>query len=374
MTTEPLRRRADGGSRRSRWLFYGALLPGAILLSSWQGWYWWSWATGPIQPDGSSLRLQVPAGASVQAVGQQLETVGLIRSRLAWTLWHRWQGLRGQAVGIQAGTYDLSTGASLADLARQLGEGKVVASQFTVPEGWSIRQMAAYFEAEEYFPQAQFLALALRPPSADLYAAYPWLPKGIDRLEGFLYPDTYQTPLGQVTPQAVVRQMLDRFQEVALPLYRQYAQAQGSKALSLEDWVGLASLVEKEAVVPQERGLIAGVFYNRLALGMNLASDPTVEYGLAIRQTADRPLTWKQVETHNPYNTYLNPGLPPTAIASPGLASFQAVAAPTATEFLYFVARYDGTHVFSRTLQEHQSAQDAIWDARERAARSKSPG
>jgi len=109
-------------------------------------------------------------------------------------------------------------------------------------------------------------------------------------------------------------------------------------------------------VVAEERDTIAGVFNRRLAEGITLGSDPTVEYGLGITQTPENPLTFAQVRTQNPYNTYINAGLPPTPIASPGLASLEASLDPPDTEFLYFVARYDGTHVFSRTLSEHEAA------------------
>jgi len=116
-----------------------------------------------------------------------------------------------------------------------------------------------------------------------------------------------------------------------------------------------------------ERPRIAGVFVRRLRLGMKLESDPTVEYGLNIQQTPDQPLTLNQVRTPSPYNTYLNRGLPPTPIASPGLASLKATLAPENTEYIFFVARYDGTHVFSRTLAEHEAAVVAI--RKQRSAR-----
>ena len=162
--------------------------------------------------------------------------------------------------------------------------------------------------------------------------------------------------MDQITAPAVVDVMLDRFETVALPIYQETPEPN----LSLLEWVTLASIVEKESVVPDERNLIAGVFTNRLVRGMPLGADPTVEYGLGIRQTKDQPLTWTQVETPSPYNTYLNPGLPPTPIASPGQASLAATLSPEATDYLYFVARYDGTHVFSRTLAEHEAARDEI--------------
>ena len=117
--------------------------------------------------------------------------------------------------------------------------------------------------------------------------------------------------------------------------------------------------------MPEERSRIAGVFYNRLQKQMPLASDPTVEYAFGIEQTPDRPLTYREVEMPSPYNTYVNVGLPPAAIASPGKASLEATLNPEKTDYLYFVARYDGTHVFSRTLAEHEAAQTAIHDQRD---------
>ena len=151
--------------------------------------------------------------------------------------------------------------------------------------------------------------------------------------------------------------MLKRFSVVALPLYQQNQQ---KTQFTLLEWVTLASIVEKEAVVAAERARIAGVFARRLREGIPLGADPTVEYGLGVQQTPDRPLTLNQVKTPSAYNTYLNPGLPPTPISSPGLANLEATLNPENTDYLYFVAKYDGTHVFSRTLQEHEAAQAAI--------------
>jgi UPF0755 protein len=153
----------------------------------------------------------------------------------------------------------------------------------------------------------------------------------------------------------VVNQMLERFEQIALPLHQP-----NQTPYSLQEWVTLASIVEKEAVVQEERPVIASVFAKRLREGIPLAADPTVEYGLGIRQTVDNPLTYDQVATPSPYNTYINPGLPPTPIASPGVASLEASLDPADTEYLFFMARYDGTHIFSRTLQEHEAAKAAV--------------
>jgi UPF0755 protein len=384
---------------RKRLLIF-SLLPLSLVIGAWSGWAWWTWASAPAQPtkdniDAGALnegrrkkeegrrkqegfdmgiqtptqngqpiengvlkrtakikllqKIQVSSGTAAQQIGQQLEKAGLIRSELAWNLHARYLGWQNNQGGFKAGTYELSPNESLSEIADRIWQGKVVQSSFTIPEGWSLRQMAAYFEEKGFFPAKDFLAAASQiDPSL-----YPWLPNNLPSTEGFLYPDTYQIPSGSMTPQAIVKQMLNRFQEVALP---EYEKAKGKTSLDLKQWVTLASIVEKEAVVPKERSLIAGVFTTRLQKGMRLESDPTVEYGLGIRQTADQPLTLGQVRTASPYNTYLNPGLPPTPIAAPGLPSLKATLNPEKTDYLFFVARYDGTHVFSRTLKEHEIA------------------
>lgn len=323
------------------------------------GWYWWKTAIAPvqskIQPLDQLLQVKIPEGASANEIGHILEDVGLIRSVTAWKVWTRWKGLSNSSGGFHAGTYQLSPQASLPDIAQIIWTGQVQQVSFTVPEGWSQKQMADYFEELGWFTAQEFLEATKNIPRD----RYPWLPSGIPFLEGFLFPDTYQISVDQRTPEAVIGVMLDHFQNSALPVYQNRKEFED---LSLNDWVTLASIVEKEAVVAEERARIAGVFWNRLRDNITLGSDPTVEYGLGITQTPDQPLTYAQVETPSPYNTYINAGLTPTPIASPGLASLKATVAPEKTDFLYFVARYDGTHVFSRTLAEHLRAQARIRD------------
>lgn len=342
-------------------IFKGWLIPGLVPvilgLGAWTGWAWWSRISAPSQTNEivqtKPVQVQIPQGTATQQIGRELEATGLIRSSKAWDLWARWLQWQDPNGGFKAGTYQLSPTQALPEIAEQIWQGKVVQQSFTIPEGWSLRQMAAYFEEQGFFPAADFLAAASQIPRD----RYPWLAAELPHLEGFLYPDTYQLNSELITPQAVLQQMLDRFQQLALPLYQQ---GRDQTQLNLLEWVTLASIVEKEAVVPQERSRIAGVFKARLRQGLPLGADPTVEYALNLRQTADQPLTLAQVKTPSPYNTYLNPGLPPTPIASPGLASLKAALYPEDTPYLYFVARYDGTHVFSRTLAEHQAAQAAI--------------
>jgi UPF0755 protein len=350
-------------------LLYLALLISALGASAWQGWRWWSWASGPVSAaaENQPVQLQIPTGTAAQQIGRDLETAGLIRSTTAWKLWTRWKRLGDAEGGFQAGTYALSAGQSLPEIANQIWSGDVVQLSITIPEGWNRGQMAAALESQGLVQASDFLAATEQIP----YDQYPWLPPNLPHLEGFLYPDTYQLPSEQVTATTLIKQMLDRFEVVALPLYQQQR-----VPYSLLAWVTLASIVEKEAVVAQERDIIASVFARRLKEDMPLGADPTVEYGLGITQTPETPLTLAQVNTPNPYNTYRNVGLPPTPIASPGKASLAASLNPTNTEYLYFVARYDGTHVFSRTLAEHEAAQRRIRsevDARQAPAAATPP-
>ncbi|MCJ2542959.1 endolytic transglycosylase MltG [Thermostichus vulcanus] len=338
-----------------------------LLLALAAGLAYWQWQRW-LQPVGGSEPIQVviEPGSSSRSIGQKLYQAGVIRSDLAWALWSR---TLARDWVFQAGTYLLDPNQDMMAVAQQLRQGNVLQTRLTIPEGWRIDQMAAALAQRNWFAADTFIAMAQVIPPLD------WLPQDLNSLEGYLFPDTYLFPVEQVEgplpehekAQTVVNAMLQRFVSVALPLFQQH-----STPLSLHEWVTLASIVEREAVVPEERALIAGVFLNRLRQGIPLGADPTVEYALNIRQTPDRRLTLAEVRTPSPYNTYLNPGLPPGPIASPGLASLAAVLEPEQTDFLYFVARYDGTHVFSKTLAEHEAAQLQI--IRERQAEQASPG
>jgi UPF0755 protein len=323
-----------------------------LVVGAGVGWLWWLKAIAPTRVQPSAVILQVSEGSAAETVGEKLLAARLIRSMAAWKLWTKTATVRNPSGSFKTGTYELSSEATLPELAQTIWTGQVKETSFTIPEGWSIQEMAQYFEQQGWFSAQDFLKATQKIPRD----RFPWLPQ-TPFLEGYLFPDTYQVPLETRSPNAVVDVMLKRFESQALPLYQQ---RQNLSTLSLKDWVTLSSVVEKEAVVPQERPRIAGVFWNRLQQGITLGSDPTVEYGLGIRQTPDRPLTLLQVKMPSPYNTYINAGLPPTPIASPGLASLKAVLTPEPTDYLYFVARYDGTHVFSKTLADHERAQGEI--------------
>ncbi len=351
----------------SKWWYYLGLLPVTFGICAWQTWSWWSWALSSPNSDQQELnqtektvQINIPLGTAAQHIGRDLEAEGLIRSAKAWKLWAKWLATQNPEGGFQAGTYEISFNDSLPEIASQIWQGRVMQRSFTIPEGWSIKQMGRYFESLGFFTEEEFTASARQIPREK----YPWLPKNLPHLEGFLYPNTYKVPVGNVTPQQVIAMMLNQFERVSLPMYQK---AKQQTNLNLLEWVTLASIVEKEAAIAQERDRIAGVFTQRLKKGMKLQTDPTVEYGLGIKQTADRPLTYAEVATASPYNTYIHPGLPPTPIASPGAASLKAALYPEKTDLLFFVARYDGTHIFSKTYSQHLAATRQIrrqWQAR----------
>ncbi|WP_309741768.1 MULTISPECIES: endolytic transglycosylase MltG [unclassified Chamaesiphon] len=342
-----------------RWLSIATPLALLTLLAGGGGMLWWHNVTAPptTDPNAKSISIQIESGMTVQEIGQELEAKGAIESQLAWKLWTSWQARQGKG-SPQKGSYEISPNQPLSAVAAQVMEGKVVLSGFTIREGWNIKQMGEYFEKQNLFKAADFVAATKEIPKDK----FPWLPDGLPHLEGFLFPETYKVSTEMITPKGVVTQMLRQFEQIALP---EYQKAAGTTKLSLLEWVSLSSIVEKEAVVAIERPRIAGVFTTRLAKNMRLESDPTVEYGLGIKQTADRPLTFAEVKRPNPYNTYMNPGIPPGPIASPGIGSLKAVLNPDSTDLLFFVAKYDGTHVFSKTLSEHVAATNAIRQQRQ---------
>jgi UPF0755 protein len=341
-----------------KWLLISVPIALIAILGG-GGMYWWNSITAPpsADPNAKSISIQIKPGTTAQAIGQELETKGAIKSQLAWKLWTSWQGRQGKG-SPQTGNYKISPNQPLTKVAAQILTGKVLLSGFTIREGWNIRQMGEYFEKQGLFKATDFVAATKEIPKDK----FPWLPDGIPHLEGFLFPETYQVPTTEITPKAAIAQMLKQFEQVALP---EYQKAAATQKLSLLQWVSLSSVVEKEAVVAIERPKIAGVFTTRLTKNMRLESDPTVEYGLGIKQTADRPLTFKQVKLPNPYNTYLNAGIPPGPIASPGIGSLKAVLNPDSTDLLFFVAKYDGTHVFSKTLSQHVAATKSIRQQRQ---------
>jgi UPF0755 protein len=306
-------------------------------------------------PSGAGRKeiLVIKPGSGVSVVGDLLEAKGLVRSADAFGLWVRVKGLDRS---IKAGVYAVAPAMGAKRIATLLVEGRGESERLTVPEGFSMRQIAAVLDEREAGSGDRFLTLAGNAHAfADEYAWLADLPAGAS-LEGFLFPDTYVVPPGAGHEKDLIRMMLARFQQVAIAAFEARP---ADFSLNMLQAVTMASIVEKEARHAVERPTIAGVFFNRLATRMPFGSDPTVEYVLRKHQGA-KGLSFKDVAVESPYNTYKYPGLPPGPIANPGLASLEATLRPAKTPYLYFVARGDGTHAFTRTYAEHLATQRAI--------------
>lgn len=287
----------------------------------------------------------VSDGASFASVAQQLESHGLIQSAYAATLLARYNELDRR---LHVGQYELSPHQSTRQILEAITSGRVKTWRLTVPEGIRAHEVADRLAASGLVEAASFRS-ALSNPELAAELGIPSLD-----FEGYLYPDTYSLPRGMSAEQ-VVRVMVGRFDTV---WQDQIAPLTTDSELSKHEIVTLASIVEKETASPSERALIAGVFLNRLKLGMRLETDPTVIYGI---DDFDGNLRRAHlVDRSNPYNTYQHRGLPPGPIANPGRKALESVLDPAQTEYLYFVSKNDGTHQFSKTYQEHRKAVDTF--------------
>jgi UPF0755 protein len=286
------------------------------------------------------VRVIIPHGSTLRVAAESLAHAGVVQSA---TMFRVYAKLRGSDRSIRAGTYVFQRGGSWGEVLDDLRGGKGLEHAITIPEGWSLYQIV---------PQ---LARVLGAPIDSVQAAVrdTALLHAVDvptpTLEGYLFPDTYVFPDG-TTPRAAVRVMVDRFQRVWQPDWNQRLQ---ELAMSRNDVMALASIVEKEARLPEERPVIAAVYLNRLKTGMLLQADPTVQYALGKHVAR---VMYKDLEIDSPYNTYQHIGLPPGPIASPGRPSIVAALNPAKVPYRYFVAYPDGHHEFTTDFAKHSVA------------------
>jgi UPF0755 protein len=304
---------------------------------------------GP-QPRSDTVVIHIDNGDSADTIANKLQQSGVIESA---RLFRVLTSLMGVGDKLEAGEYEFAKGESTAVIVQRISHGITASRSVTIPEGLRSEEIGVLLEREGVVPAQDFTSALSDGYSASFLNAL--LPGR--RLEGFLFPATYGTPQ-QLTAHDMVQQMLaafdQRYKSEIQPLLP-------STRLSLLEIVTLASIIEREAQIPSERPIIASVFLNRLAAGVPLQADPTVQYAAASDPASvARYGYWKQELTANdlsidsPYNTYVRPGLPPGPIANPGLSSILAVLKPAQTDYLYFVARTDGSHAFATTLEEHR--------------------
>jgi UPF0755 protein len=283
-------------------------------------------------------------------VGHALAAQGLVRSPRAFVLLGRWRKVQGH---LQAGEYEISAGMPASEILDMMAEGKVHTLELLVPEGITATEIAQRLGALGLCDPQEFLAVVRDPASA---AAFGVEGPG---LEGYLFPETYRLPHG-LSAREIARTLVAEFHTA----WRGVSDAASMQGLSMRTVVTLASIIEKETGLAEERPLVASVFRNRLVRGMRLESDPTVIYGI---DGFDGNLRRVDLENAaNPYNTYRIQGLPPGPIANPGAAALHAVVEPATTDYLYFVSRNDGGHVFSHSYQEHVANVDRYQRRRSR--------
>jgi UPF0755 protein len=271
--------------------------------------------------------VDIPPGLSTRAIGARLVAAGIVRDSLTFraALWKSGRNTR-----LKAGEYRFAEPISPLAAIDRLNRGDVFVVRITFPEGLNVFEMAKVFESKGFGSAESFVEAGRR-------------------FEGFLLPETYALPRHTDAPK-LVHQMNQAFERALTPEIRAAAAA---RDLNIQQLATLASIVEKETGNPAERPLVASVYENRLRIGMPLQCDPTVIYALELAGRYNGNIRRDDLSLDSPYNTYRYPGLPPGPIASPGLASLDAVVHPAESEYLYFVSKNDGSHVFSKTLAEH---------------------
>jgi UPF0755 protein len=289
---------------------------------------------------GAEQFVQIPPGAGGAEIRQRLVDAQVVRDPLTLRAALRWTG---RSRALKAGEYRFDRPMSAIEVVDTLVRGDVYSRRLTFPEGLTIQEMAGVYQSREFGPARDFISAAR---NASLIRDLD--PEAPD-LEGYLFPETYALPRG--TPAArLVAMMVDRFRATYTEALQQRARDQ---QLTTRQVVALASLVEKETGQSEERPIVAAVYRNRMRIGMAMQADPTVVYALQKAGRYNGNIRREDLAIDSPYNTYRHPGLPPGPIASPGKASLDAALAPAEVDYLYFVSRNDGSHVFAATLAEH---------------------
>jgi UPF0755 protein len=304
---------------------------------------------------GAAARVVIPAGVSFRAAADSLERAQLISSSRFFRFYAK---LSGRDRALKPGTYLLERDLSWGELLDALTEGRGIVHTFTIPEGFAIADMTPTIaRATGVAAESLLVAMSDSALRAQVGAIGP-------TLEGYLFPDTYTFPDG-ASARDIVSALVRRFEDV---WQEDWDARLSALALTRHEVVTLASIVEKEARVAEERPVIAAVYLNRLRRGMRLQADPTVQYALG--RHVERVL-YRHLEIDSRYNTYRYAGLPPGPIASPGAASLEASLFPANVPYLYFVAHPDGHHEFRTTFAEHSAA---VREMRREARRRQAAG
>jgi UPF0755 protein len=298
--------------------------------------------------DGPPARVVIPSGATFRAATDSLVSAGIIRSPRAF---RAYATIRGLDRGVKPGTYLLRRGTAWGTILESLTKGWGVVRSVTIPEGFALAAIEPLLARALNVP-AESVAAAVRDSAYRERLGVP-----TPTLEGYLFPDTYHFADG-TTARTAVGDMIAQFESRWAP---EWNDRLDTLNMSRHQVITLASIVEKEARLDEERPVIAAVYHNRLRVGMPLQADPTVQYA---RGTHTSRVLHRDLEIQSPYNTYRRAGLPPGPIASPGRASIEATLFPANVPYRYFVAHPDGHHEFRVTFEEHLAAIQAVRRAR----------
>ncbi|MFQ5699562.1 MAG: endolytic transglycosylase MltG [Myxococcota bacterium] len=348
-----------------KWLRRALLGLSLAVAAAGMGGFWILWQ--PASPIAERRLFVVEEGEPLTSIAERLQRAGLLPRQRAFGpwIWVLWARLSGVDRRVRAGEYELSTRLRPLQVLAHLVDGRAKTWPVTLPEGLRLDEVASRLGEAGIVDPQEFLRLA-RDPEVAAALGVP-----ATTLEGYLYPETYRFR-HRTAPREVLAAMVAEFRSAWTDRDRALLSASGR---SLHDVVTLASIVEKETGQASERPLIAAVFRNRLQRGMRLQTDPTVIYGLWLEHGRfDGNLRRRDLTEETAYNTYLHAGLPPGAIASPGIDSIRAVLSPADVPYLYFVSRNDGSHVFSRTLREHNAAVERFQKRRAQARRQPARG
>lgn len=307
--------------------------------------------------DRNSYIVNIPKGYGANQVADLLQEMGIIDGKYGLNLLVTVFSLGDK---IQAGTYMLKPNMPLITIVWKIKVGDIIPPplvKITYPEGTSIYRMGTILAKAGVGDSQAFRKLTNLPVTKELKGNFSFL-NGVknNSLEGYLFPDTYFVPSNVTTP--MLRDiMLSRFSKVVMPLWKK---SKADTKYSFHEIITLASIIEKEAAAPEERTIISSVFHNRLDGRMYLAADPTIKYALSKIRKPTKRVYYIDLEVDSPYNTYKHLGLPPGPICNPGIESIRAAIYPAETDYLYFVAKKDGTHIFSTNWRDHEKARKAV--------------
>jgi UPF0755 protein len=332
-------------------LLYGVIALAGIVLG---GAIYVYHALKPMPESADVIRIDIPPGTDSAEIAQLLQKNGLIRNATMMTYYLK---LTKQGSHFQAGTYEMSPGIKIGEIIEKLNNGQIVKEEtmkFTVPEGYTVQQIADKLYQQFGIDPKTFLEMAdqSREFTAKSIAEIPDNPAIKHRLEGYFFPETYEWKKNASIKEIIDRMLVELDRKLS-ELPPDWPETLRSRQLGLHQLLTIASMIEREVALDEERPIVAGIIYNRLRQGMHLQVDATVQY---VFEKQKERLYEKDLQVESPYNTYLHAGLPPGPIASPSLASIRAALYPAETKYLFYVTKKDGSkeHLFAETYEEHQ--------------------